>query len=375
MSPRPVARRKWLPTGALPSAYLVGLALCLGLGCKAPPAATPARKPPLVTISKVASRDLPITLRAPLELRPIHSAEVGSKTLGYLDAVFVERGDLVKRGQILALVRPSDLPDQLEVARGALGSAQASVQLARNNFERAKNLAPSAVVSQAELQQARSALAVAEANDVVVQSQIKALAVRLGETKIVSPIAGVVASRRLDPGALVGPTGGSIVTVMRVDVLRAFVSIPEEASATVAAGQSAEVQLDAHAGQTFVAKVARVSPGLDPATRMLEAELQLSNERGTLRPGMYGHARLVLAVHQGALVVPTEAVVHGQARSYVYVHKDGVARLQPVKVGFDGDTFLEITSGLAAGQDVIVGGLALVSDGGAVRAVPANRPQ
>ena len=111
------------------------------------------RPPPLVVVSKVETRDVPVEVRAPVDLRPLAQSEVGSKTLGYLDAVLVDRGDKVKRGQAVALVRPSDLPDQLVSARGAQSQAESSAALARKNFERAQSLAPRGIVSQQELQQ------------------------------------------------------------------------------------------------------------------------------------------------------------------------------------------------------------------------------
>src|SRR5262245_30630526 len=111
----------------------IALAL-LAAGCEAKTAGPAATRPaPLVAVAKVESRDLPITLSAPVDLRPLALAEVGSKTLGYLDAVLVDRGDRVRRGQLLALVRPSDLPDQMTAARGALAQSQASAALARTN--------------------------------------------------------------------------------------------------------------------------------------------------------------------------------------------------------------------------------------------------
>src|SRR4030095_8652141 len=117
-------------TAALACAALTG---CNGR----PPAAPRDRPPPLVSVARVESRNVPVEVRAPVDLRPLEQADVGSKTLGYLDAVLVERGDRVKKGQVLALVRPSDLPDQLAVARGSLAQVQSQAALARTNLERA----------------------------------------------------------------------------------------------------------------------------------------------------------------------------------------------------------------------------------------------
>src|SRR3954447_685289 len=94
------------------------------------------RPPPLVSVAKVEARDVPVEVKAPVDLRPLVQADVGSKTLGYLDAVLVDRGDRVKSGSLMALVRPSDLPDQLESARSSHAAAQASLALAKQNHER-----------------------------------------------------------------------------------------------------------------------------------------------------------------------------------------------------------------------------------------------
>jgi multidrug efflux pump subunit AcrA (membrane-fusion protein) len=92
-----------------------------------------------VSVAAVEIRDVPVEVYAPIDLRALTQADVGSKILGYLDAVLVDRGDLVKKGQLLALVRPSDLPDQLTAARGALAQAEAAAALARANKERAES--------------------------------------------------------------------------------------------------------------------------------------------------------------------------------------------------------------------------------------------
>src|SRR5438477_1565250 len=158
-------------------AAFAGMLACAAAACGAKGGdKAVSRPPPLVSVAKVEARDVPVEVRAPVDLRPLIQADVGSKTLGYLDAVLVDRGDKVTRGQVLALVRPSDLPDQLAAARSTLAQAQSSAALARTNYDRAKQLAPEAVVSQQELQQAQSQFASAEAAQQAAQSQIAAVA-------------------------------------------------------------------------------------------------------------------------------------------------------------------------------------------------------
>ena len=363
------------------------------------------RPPPAVTSASVWVRDVPVEIRSPVDLRPILQADVGAKALGYLDAVLVDRGDRVRRGQLLAVVRPSDLPDQLAAARGALAQTQAAVTLARANRDRAHQLAPTGFVSQQELQQDDSALEASEASLAAAQANVGALAVRLGEMRIESPLDGYVSVRRLDPGALVGPSSGSsaILTVARLDVLRVFVPVNERDVSRLRLGQDAHLEVDALPGRSFQGKVVRVSPAFDPVARTLDAEIQLPNPDGMLRPGMYGRAGIVTDIHRGAVVVPASAVQFSNGKDYVFVLTDlapsaadptgsaapagasspagskgaakpaaqapmsaHVKRVQ-FQPGVDGGDWIEALTGLKPGDEIVTAGMDVLSDGVAVR--------
>jgi membrane fusion protein, multidrug efflux system len=350
------------------SSILLACALSLTACSKGTDAGAKTRPPPLVVVSKVTARDVHVEVHAPIELRPIAQADVGSKTLGVLDAVFVDRGDKVSRGQIVALVRPSDLPDQLNSARSTLMQTQASLSLAKTNFERASKLAPSGVVSQQELQTATTALAAAEAAESTAKSNAAALATRLGETRIESPLDGVVAVRRLDPGALVGPPGGgAIVTVVRTDTLRVFITVTEKEIQGVAVGKDAHVELDALPGKSVTGKVVRMSPTLDPQTRTLDAEVQVANPDGALRPGMFGRGSIVVEVHPRAVVVPSQAVQITDGKKFVYVLDGDKARRRAISTGVDEGAWLEVLSGIKEGEEIVTAGIDTLGDGSQVR--------
>jgi membrane fusion protein (multidrug efflux system) len=349
----------------LPSSWVaraLGAALILSAsGCKGGAPAPRQRPPPAVTVAPVEVRDVKVEIRAPVDLRPLFQADVGAKTLGYLDAVLVDRGDVVKKGQLLAVVRPSDLPDQMESARVAF-------DLAKANKARAEALAPSGVVSQQELQNAQSAYSAAQAN-------LQAVSTRLGETRIESPVDGVVSQRRLDPGALVGPTAGNgnILTVQRNDILRVFVPVNEKEAPTVRLGQEASAEFDAVPGKRYTGKVVRLSPAYDPVARTVDAEVHLVNP-GELRPGMYGRGTLVTSVHPAAVVVPAGAVQLSDGRFYAFlVQGDKVKRVE-LRVGVDGGNWFEILDGLKAGDEIVTAGTDTLADGAAVRPVRGIDP-
>jgi RND family efflux transporter MFP subunit len=275
------------------------------------------------------------------------------------------------------LVRPSDLPDQLAAARSVFGQTKASAVLARTNYDRANKLAPTGVVSQQELQSATAALASAESAQAAAQAQISGLAIRLGETRITSPIDGAIATRRLDPGALVGPPGGgAIVTVVRTDRLRVFITLNEYDATGVGLGKDAHVELDSLPGRTFWGKVVRLAPSFDPLTRTLEAEVQLPNASGELRPGMYGRGSIVLEIRPKRAVVSVNAVQISSSTKYVFVVHDTKVERRTIETGADVDMgdVLEIRSGLQVGEDIVIAGADGLSDGATVRVVRDVNP-
>jgi RND family efflux transporter MFP subunit len=196
------------------------------------------------------------------------------------------------------------------------------------------------------------------------------LAIRLGETRITSPITGYVSARRLDPGALVGPPGGgAIVTVVRMDRLRVFLTLNETDATGVVVGMDAHVELDAVRGRSFLGKVVRVAPAFDPLTRTLEAEVQLPNESGELRPGMYGRGSIRREVHPHTPVVTVNAVQISSSQKYVFVLHDTKVERRAIVTGaeLDDGTVFEVRSGLSAGEDVVIAGADGLADGATVR--------
>jgi RND family efflux transporter MFP subunit len=133
-------------------------------------------------------------------------------------------------------------------------------------------------------------------------------------------------------------------------------------------GQPAHVDVDALPGRRYEGRVVRLAPSLDPATRTLDAEVQLPNSSGELRAGMYGRAAIVTGLHPGALTVPVGAVQISNNRYFVYVVQGDNVRRREVRLGVDGETWLEVSSGLQAEEEIVTAGLEGLSDGTPVRA-------
>ena len=362
--------------------------LVVATGCSATPAAQPhKRPPPMVSVAAPTVRELPITLGYTVDVRPIEQADLQSKVAGYVEKITVDRGDPVRKGQLLAEVRPSDLPSQVSAAREQVGQSEAGLQLAEQQVRRARELFKREMISRAELDQAEAQLQIARAQRGNARSSLGAVSTRLAETRIVAPFSGWVAKRYLDPGALVqpGPQNATLLTVVRVDQVRVFVSVLEQQAALVKPGQAAAITVDALPGRSFAGVVSRVPPTLDVNTRTLEVEIVIPNGDGTLKPGMYGRASITVDRHPRAVLVPVEAVLFTDEATAagadpsvkpraVYVVKGGKAQRIPVETGFDGGDWIEIVKGLKGDEQVVVQGVDLVTDGGPVAVGKAAKP-
>ena len=162
------------------------------------------------------------------------------------------------------------------------------------------------------------------------QAQLELAKVNLDETSIRAPMDGVVAERRVDPGAMVGPRR-AIVRIAQMDPLRLMLAIPARLLPMLEEGQTrVAVATDVWPGRELDCTVARIFPTADPATRTVRAEVLLENPKEDggwrLRPGMYATAKLTLATSPGALTVPAAAVIRVLDRQLVFAVRDGVAR-------------------------------------------------
>jgi RND family efflux transporter MFP subunit len=188
----------------------------------------------------------------------------------------------------------------------------------------------------------------------------------------------VVTVRRLDPGVLVGPSAGasatSIVSVARVDVLRVFVTVSERDVHLVKTGLAAHVEVDALPGRRIEGSVVRLAPTLDPATRTLDAEVQIDNAKGELRPGMFGRGSIVVATHNAAAIVPSGAVQISSGKRWAFVLEGDKVKRREVTTGVDEGTWIEIEKGIAVGEEIVTVGIDAISDGTTVRAARGVDP-
>jgi multidrug efflux pump subunit AcrA (membrane-fusion protein) len=218
---------------------------------------------------------------------------------------------------------------------------------------------------EAMLDKARSDVTAAAASIKVARFDAQRVQATRGYATIVAPYDGVITRRQVDVGDLTTPgtQGEPLFVVARDDLVRITVSVPEMYATEVDPGDRVLVRLQAVAGKEFEGTVSRTSWTLDARNRTLRTEIDVPNPKGTLRPGLYAYATLIVEEHADALTVPSTAVVRQDSQTYCVAVADGRAARKPVKVGLDDGTKAEILSGLDENEQIVKAYASSLADG------------
>ncbi len=286
-------------------------------------------------------------------IQPSVPITITAKAVARVLSVPVEEGAIVRPGDLLV-----DFDPQLYSAH--LASAEATYAHARKQLERMEALARRQFAAPVEVENAR--VAEAQTRDAVVSAKID-----LSNTKVYSPVAGIVISRTVNPGEM-SRMDETMLQLGVLDPVLMNAAVSEDKMGFTFIGMPGEVGTDAFPGEVFKGKVTRIDPTVDPATRTFGAYIQLANHDLRLRSGVTGYARLTS--HRMVLVVPSTAILNpvGDRKSVFVVDGDGTAHLREVRIGMTARGATEILSGVQEGEQVVVAGQMGLRDNDKVRA-------
>ena len=317
-------------------------------------------------------------------VEPEEKAKVISKVGSSVTAleVYVDVGDQVKKGQLLAELDPSLNQRQIEEARAAVAQAKAAVaqaksrlQTAERDYARYKGLFEEEVISRQEMDQVENQYEIEKAGLDLAREQIRQAEARLRQLQtvreyhnVVSPVEGVIAERFFDPGETIA-AGGELFIISKQERVKIKGTVTESVYPKIRLGQKATVKVDALGDYSKDASVSRISPVLDEKTRSAVVEVLLESG-GMLKPGMFARVDLALGEHEG-LGIEREALkqLPGTAEWYCFVVSDGKARQRFVKIGATSGNMVEITEGLEEGEQIISPLVRAILDGVPVEVV------
>ncbi|CAI4031544.1 HlyD_D23 domain-containing protein [Nitrospira tepida] len=322
-----------------------------------------------VQVTKPLRRTLAYTVSLPANIAPWYQTTLYAKVSGYLKWIGPDKGDRVKRNEVVAVIDAPEIEEQYQ-------QAVADYKIKKLTFERLENVwktTPDVI--------ARQDVDVAQAAYEGAKNQMEQRAALRDYTKVRAPYDGVVTARFADPGALIqiatssATTAIPLFTVMDLSTVRVYANVPQDDTPLVVPGKTkALVNVKELEGRTFEGTVTRSTLALDPTTRSMLIEIDLPNPDQALRPGTFAEVVLALREIPGALVLPPNALSTANRTKLVYVVDQGRAKPRLVQTGISDGTWLEIVSGLTEQDEVVVVGKSKLTDGTPVKASPYNLP-
>jgi RND family efflux transporter MFP subunit len=346
-------------------------------------------------VARVQRRTLGATLTIAGEFKPFQDVDIHAKVAGYIRKIYVDVGDHVKEGQVLAVLEVPELAAQLTGAQAGVRAAEEQIRRAQGDVQRAQSThaavhsaftrlkqaadSRAGLVAQQEVDDAQAKdlesegqLASAEASYSAAKQQLevaqaaqKQMSAMSDYTHITAPFAGVITSRSADTGALVsaGTTGGSssvpVVRLAQISVLRLVLAIPESVAAEIHLGEVVNLHVGA-LNRDIQGKISRFADSLDMSTRTMETEIDVDNRDGSLIPGMYAETQLALEQRENVLTIPLQAVArNGEDATVLAVTPQKVVEERNVHLGVEDNTFTEVLSGLTENENVILGNRSL----------------
>jgi RND family efflux transporter MFP subunit len=320
-----------------------------------------------------ASSDLTL----PGIIQAFSQSPIFARVDGYVRNWYVDIGARVTKGQLLAEIDAPDVDQQLNQARALLNQAQTSLSLAKTTAERYQDLIKSNSVAQQEVDQNNQNLAGQTANVQAAAAAVSRLEQMQGWEKIIAPFDGVITLRRTDFGDLVNAgnagAGRELFRISQYNIVRVFVTVPEEFSNQVKPGTRAYMDLVEFPNRRFAASVTRTNDAIDPGSRTLTVELDVANRSGELLPGAYANVHFQLPLNVTPLVLPASTILFQADGPQVgVVDSKNQVELRNVRLGHDFGNTIQILSGVGAADAVIANPPDSLTNGMRVAVQPAS---
>lgn len=366
---------------------------------------------PIVEVQTVHYASSQQELTLPGTVTPVVAAHIYAQAAGYLKARYVDLGDNVRKGQLLAVISAPDLDASVAQAaaavqqsRDGVASAQSSLRLQQATYDRVHTLVLHGILSQQDDDAALAAVQTAQSNLQGSENAVKGAQAALARAQAMasfeqvrSPIGGTVTARNVEVGNLVsasgsaqgltpsptptggpptgGAQGGELFDVVDLGAMEVFVSVPEQDMPFVQIGQPVELSFLELPGETFTGKVVRSTDSLSQQTRTLLVEVQVQDPGHRLRPGMFASTQMHYKAPNPGILISGDSLLTTARGQFVPVVENNVIQMRAVHVGRDLGTQVYVTSGLKDGDVIVVNPNDLVKQGARVTTRPAPAGQ
>lgn len=296
-------------------------------------------------------------LNLPGELESFYETDLFPRVSSYISKMHVDIGDQVSKGQVLAELEAPELIANLTAAYSKVKAAEAVFGASKAAFRRAmKTRQTPGAISEMDVDAARTKVISDSLTVVAEEAHYQSVKQLADYLKIVAPFAGMVTDRRLSPGAFVGPGGQNALPILKIrqlDRLRLRLAVPEAYLGDIKVGTDVRFSVSTFRSENFTGKIARVSNSVRPDTRSEMIEIDISNPKRRLKPGMFVSAKLPVTAVEGSIYVPQSAVVSNLERTFVIKVEQGRARWVDVQKGDATAGQVQIFGNIAQGDTIL----------------------
>lgn len=370
-------RHRWL-AGSLLAVVLVlagGLAARSAADAELTKVAQANARPTVAVVLPKRADQTVLTLPGTIAAR--NEAAINARTSGYVARWYADIGDTVRAGQILAVLDTPEVVQQLAQARADLQLAMANRALAATTAERWTALRAKDAVSQQETDEKQGRLAAASASVNSARANVSRLATLANYARIRAPFSGVVTSRSAQLGALVSagnPAGQPLFTIADVSRLRVYARVPQNLAGQITTGTHATLSLPEYPGESFDAVMVRNAGAVERGSGSVLTEFAVSNPQRRLKPGSFASLVIPIMARPGTLSLPGSSLIAGPNGTMVaVVGKNGRVAMRSVAVGRDQGKTIEILSGIAPTDRIVLTPPDALAPGDLVRVVAAKK--
>jgi macrolide-specific efflux system membrane fusion protein len=309
----------------------------------------------------VERRDMGSVVQATGIIKPKVGAEVkvGARITGKVERLYANIGDRVKSGQVLVQLEQDDLKARVDQAQASSDEAAAVHEKAKSDLERDRELAKQGYLSEQALDNLRNAVDIARARLARARADLEYARAQLSYATIRAPLSGTIASVTTQAGETVaaGLNAPTFITIIDLSKLEVNAYVDETDIGKISAGQKALFTVDTFPDRDFSGTVTAVYPRAVLQENVVNyiTLISIRDAEGRLKPDMTANVTITLQKRTGAIAVPGAAVRREGGRKYVLVMADGRQEKREVRTGWKDGGYMEITSGLTAGETVVVG--------------------
>jgi RND family efflux transporter MFP subunit len=321
-------------------------------------------------LGTITEKALSSSARLPGQLNPFNEVNLFPKVNGFVKQLYVDRGSIVKKGQLLVTLEAPEMESQLQAANSRYLQAQENAEASKEKYARLKQAAQEpGSVSPLDLDNATAKMKADNALAESEKSNVESVKTMQGYLHIYAPFDGMIVQRNISPGALVAPgkaTDQPMLVLQDISKLRLEVAIPEDYVDKVDLKKNVVFMFNAMQGTEHTAKISRWANALS-SMRSEAIEIDVRNKNGQLIPGMYAEVKIPMLSGAKSLLVPNSAIVRSTEREYVIAARGGKAKLIDIKEGLAGNDSTEVFGALTANDQIIIKASDELKDGDQIK--------